>query len=103
MKFFYLLIFFTVQIVSSLAYSNDWGRNPFHMGAEKESIIPLNTKDESQALRLIVIYGQKKIALFANMKYSVGDAVNGEIITDISIDSVTTLINGVAKIYRLGE
>ena len=73
----------------------DWSRDPFMFGAgQGESAAP-------PRLEMILIKGGERIAVFSGERLRPGDAVEGYVIVEITLDQVVARKGALEKVYRL--
>ncbi len=75
-------------------------RNPFKFGYQKVERPPEN-KNTFKRLTTILVSENIKIAIINGLPFKVGDNVNGAVITDITIESVTTRKDDLTQVHSL--
>ncbi|VAX16659.1 hypothetical protein MNBD_NITROSPINAE01-1329 [hydrothermal vent metagenome] len=76
-------------------------RNPFKFGYQKIETPPEN-KNTFKKLTTILVSQNIKIAIINGHPFNVGDHIDGAVITEITIESVTTMKDGSTKVHLLG-
>jgi hypothetical protein len=85
----------------------EWGRNPFVFGKKAETRPeksgPAKPEREWPSVEMAIVQGNMRFAVVNGRKAAIGDSVDGAIISDITMESVTFVKNGRTFIKSVGE
>lgn len=99
-KIIALCLMLLVTLAPRAHAQNEPERDPFRFGdtPDKNSAGEL---DKEPAVTLILINGDRKIAIIGGRRYRVGEKFEGGIITAITLHTVTARATGVTRVYYL--
>ncbi len=96
-----IILFSLTLLVATGAHAQDEpGRDPFRFGKAPDKTLPGELSEEPY-VTLILINGDRKIAIIGGRRYRVGEQIEGGIVTAITLHAVTAHINGAPKLYYL--